>query len=310
MLEAGLISEVYYEASGKKRKIDLKLVIDNHDLCLDVVYNKSTKNYEIDNKFDATLVLKKGKNSIIVSGSKLKNIYIEYITGEILNLLSAINKDSLYIVSFQNIDIRYSTRTLFKDNKLIGNIDYFLKSIETTASLKSANSEKGNITSTSSSFDATSIFGIIETSISTEQYLLCDDLGDEWADYIGFTPNKLVRFYHAKSSSKKYSASAFHDLVSQAIKNIGNFDFNKELTPKKTKISALYSGCKIKRLRKGKIITCFKDLKETYNSPNIIREIVLVIDFLDKVQLETELKNLKQVKPKIKQSKFYGFFQL
>lgn len=296
--EDGLISQVYYEASGKKRKIDLKLIIDNHDLCLDILYNKSTKNYEIKNKFDVTLALKKGKNSIIVSGSKLKNIYIEYTTGEVANLLSSINKDSLYIVSFDNIDIRYSTRTLFKDNKLLGNIDYFLKSIETAASLKPATSEKGNVTSISSSFDATSIFGIIETSISTEQYLLCDDLGDEWADYIGFTPNKVIRFYHAKSSSKKYSASAFHDLVAQAIKNIGNFDFNKDLTPKKTKISSLYSGCKIQRLRKGKISTCFKDLKETYNSPNITREIVLVIDFLDKVQLETELKSLKAGKAK------------
>ncbi len=296
--EDGLISQVYYEMRGKRRKIDLKLIIDNHDLCLDILYNKSTKDYEIKNSFDTTLILKKGKNSLIVYGSKLKNIYIEYTTGETANLLSSTNKDSLYIVSFSNIDIRYSTRTLFKDNKLLGNIDYFLKSIETAASLKTATSEKGNVTSISSSFDATSIFGVIETSISTEQYLLCDDLGDEWADYIGFTPNRVIRFYHAKSSTKKYSASAFHDLVAQAIKNIGNFDFNKDLTAKKTKISTLYSGCKIKRLRKGKTRTCFKDLKDTYNSPNITREIVLVIDFLDKLQLETELQNLKAGKAK------------
>lgn len=296
--DAGLISEIYYEFSGKKRRMDLKLVMDNHDFCLDVQYIKSTKNYEIKNNFDATLSLKKGRNSIIVSGSKLKNIFIEYTTGEVVNLLSAINKDSLYIVAFDNIDIRYSTRTLFKDNKLLGNIDYFLKSIETTASLTAATSEKGNVTSISSSFDATSIFGIIETSISNEQYLLCDDLGDEWADYIGFTPNSIIRFYHAKSSSQKYSASAFHDLVSQAIKNLGNFDFNRDLTSKKTKISSLYSGSKIKRLRKGSASNCFKSLKETYNSPNIVREIVLVIDFLNKADLESELKKLKTGKAK------------
>jgi len=291
--ESGVISEVYYENSGRKRKINLKSVIEDYDFCLDIEYDKVTKNYEIKNKFDATLILKKGKNNITLSGSKVKNIYIEYTTGEVSNLLNTVNRDSLYIVSFSNFDIRYSTRTLFKDNKLLGNIDYFLKSFETTKSLRSATSEKGKVTSTSLSFDATSIFGIIETSICTEKYLLCDDLGDEWADYIGFTPSSVIRFYHAKSSSKRFSASAFHDLVSQAIKNIGNFDFNKDLTTKKAKISTLYGGSKIGRLRKGNISTCFKDLKETYNSPNITREIVLVINFLDKLQLETELKKLK-----------------
>lgn len=296
-LDAGLITRVYYENSGSTREIKLKPIIENHDLCMDVVYNATSKQYEIQNNFDYSLILKKGKNSIGISGSKLKHIYIEYNSGEIVNLLGRINKESLYVVSFQNIDIRYSTRTLFKDNKLLGNIDYFLKSIETSPFLKSALSEKGTVLPTSSSFDATSLFGIIESSISSEQYLLCDDLGDEWADYIGFTPNKTIRFYHAKSSSKKYSASAFHDLVSQAIKNIGNFDFNRDLTSKKVKISSFYSGCKIKRLRKGKASSCFNDLKETYNSP-IIREIVLVIDFLDKVQLEGELKKLKTGKAK------------
>lgn len=291
--EAGLITRVYYENSGKKREIDLKMIIENHDLCLDVTYNKINKNYDIANRFDSSLVLKKGRNSINVMGSKLKFIHIEYTSGEIVNLLGKINKDSLFIVSFQNIDIRYSTRTLFKDNKLLGNIDYFLKSIETSVSLKSAITEKGIIVPASSSFDTTSIFGIIEASIATEQYLLCDDLGDEWADYIGFTRSSLIRFYHAKSSANKYSASAFHDLVSQAIKNIGNFDFNRDLSSKKAKISSVYSGCKIKRLRKGKANNCFKDLKETYNSPNITREIVLVIDFLNKSQLENELNQLK-----------------
>jgi hypothetical protein len=296
--EAGLISEVYYDNSGTRRIIDLKLIIDNHDLCLDVTFDKNSSKYIIVNRFDSSLILKKGKNSISISGSKLKNIYIEYNNGDVGNLLGGVNKHSLFTVSFQNIDIRYTSRTLFKDNKLLGNIDYFLKSIETSVALKPAISEKGNITSISSSFDNTSIFGIIESSISSEQYLLCDDLGDEWADYIGFTTGKVIRFYHAKSSIKKYSASAFHDLVSQAIKNIGNFDFNKDLTAKQSKISSLYSGCNIKRLRKGNAVSCFKDLKDTYNSPNIIKEIVLVIDFLNKIDLENELKKLKSGKPK------------
>jgi len=298
-IDAGLIAKVYYENSGSNREIKLKPILENHDLCMDIVYNAASKQYEIKNNFDSSLILNKGKNSIGVSGSKLKHIYFEYNTGEIVNLLGKINKESLFIVSFQNIDIRYSTRTLFKDNKLLGNIDYFLKSIETSAFLKPALSEKGTVVPTSSFFDKTSLFGIIESSISSEQYLLCDDLGDEWADYIGFTPNKTIRFYHAKSSTKKYSASAFHDLVSQAIKNIGNFDFNKDLTSKKSKISSLYSGCKIKRLRKGNATSCFKNLRETYNSPNITREIVLVIDFLNKKQLESELNKLKTGKAKI-----------
>lgn len=209
--EAGLINKVWF----KNREIQLKSIFENHDLCMDIAYNAKTTGYEIQNNFDSSLILIKGKNNISIDGSKLKHINIEYNAGDFINLLGRINKDSLFTVSFQNIDIRYTTRTLFRDNKLLGNIDYFLKSIETSPFLKTAVSEKGVIKASSTSFDANSLFGIIETSLSSDQYLLCDDLGDEWADYIGFTDGTSIRFYHAKTSKQKYSASAFHDLVSR-----------------------------------------------------------------------------------------------
>lgn len=61
--------------------------------------------------------------------------------------------------------------------------------------------------------------------------LLCDDLGDEWADFIGIstvTHPEMVSFYHAKHGARSLSAAAFHDSVGQAIKNLGRMTLPSE----------------------------------------------------------------------------------
>ena len=58
--------------------------------------------------------------------------------------------------------------------------------------------------------------------------LICDDLLDEWADFIGIrSENGLtqITFYHAKHDSVGLGAGQFHISVSQAMKNLGNMLF-------------------------------------------------------------------------------------
>jgi hypothetical protein len=65
---------------------------------------------------------------------------------------------------------------------------------------------------------------------------LCDDLGDEWADFIGVSTTSnptMISFYHAKHGQASLSASAFHDSVGQAIKNLGRMNLPADMLPQK-----------------------------------------------------------------------------
>lgn len=300
LADGSIVGVDFLDSKSRSRVINLNLLSETHDLCLDVTYDKTTKNHRVINSMDKSLRLKVLKSGFRVDSNKLDRIRIHYATGDVQSLLWLLNKENLFILSFDNADIRYSQKTLFRDSRLVKNLPHFLKSFETDIVFNTASSEKGNVTATSKNFDVGSLFETIESKFASDcDYLFCDDLGDEWADYIGFREDTFIRFYHAKYSAKKFSASAFHDLVSQALKNIGNFNFNQSLTAKSKKVGELYSISKIERLRKRKSKTgCVKVLQNTYNNPKTLKELVLVINFLSKKDLENQLLLLSTGKAK------------
>lgn len=66
--------------------------------------------------------------------------------------------------------------------------------------------------------------------------MVCDDLGEEWADFIGFRTDPSaprITFYHAKHGELSLGASPFHVSVGQAINNLGNLSFPASSMPKK-----------------------------------------------------------------------------
>lgn len=290
----------YLDENARTRDINLRGLSETHDLCLDVVKDRISKRHSILNPIDNSLELKILKNGFRIHSNKLDRVRVHYATGEITSLLWLINKENKFILSFNAADIRYAQKTLFRDSRLINNLPHFLKAFETDIIFNTTSSEKGNCLPTSKKFDTGSLFETIESKFAADcDYLFCDDLGDEWADYIGFKSNSFIRFYNAKYSKKEFSASAFHDLISQALKNIGNFNFNQNLNTKIKKVGELYSGTKISRLRKGKNATsCMQALKDTYNNPKTLKEIVLVVNFISKNQLDSQLALLASGKAK------------
>ena len=125
-------------------------------------------------------------------------------------------------------------KQLYKDSSLLGYIELFLEVFKPPSELANMLSEKGTGFWTSSvRFPNNSLFGFIEKELVPDfDYALLDDLGDEWADYILLTDNK-IQFVHAKHDTTKASASAFHVIISQALKNIGNFTATKDRLEKK-----------------------------------------------------------------------------
>ena len=63
------------------------------------------------------------------------------------------------------------------------------------------------------------MFGFVENICTNQNYIFCDDLGDEWADHITFNLTDLsISFIHSKHGDISTSASNLHDVVGQGIK--------------------------------------------------------------------------------------------
>ncbi|OLP45915.1 hypothetical protein BJF95_11470 [Rhizobium oryziradicis] len=133
------------------------------------------------------------------------------------------------IVLFDDVRLAYIDGQVFRDETLLDGGESFLRYFSASASLNPVTSEKGEFAAGQTAFDATSSFGaIVDHIASADPILLCDDLGDEWADFIGVTDDAgltQISFYHAKHGALSLGASPFHVSVSQATKNLGNMTF-------------------------------------------------------------------------------------
>ena len=171
-----------------------------------------------------SIKLELAKGKIKLSSNRLKLIHLVKQDNETLPLVDYLNSTSPFVVYFDQFEYRYSNRRLFKDNTLVGNLDHFLSVFEPDERLGKniTHSEKGSFTDTHKNFDADSEFGFVEHKYMDEyNEFICDDLGKEWADHIGIGNNRLS-FFLSKYDDRKFSATSFHDIVGQALKNIGN----------------------------------------------------------------------------------------
>ena len=181
--------------------------------------------------------------------------------------------------------------------KLLGNLDYFLNILEPYESLSSITSEKGDYTQTSTSFDSNSLFFFIEDTLaSSVDYLFCDDLGNEFADFISIKNLDSICYYHAKNGNSFLSASDFQVVLGQALKNIGNMSMsNADLERKLARWDNNIKDTNISLKRIGDSVANGGDsFIKTSNSPNSVKEIYIVVNFLSKSNLEVGLNNLKQ----------------
>jgi hypothetical protein len=148
-----------------------------------------------------------------------------------ISLVRYLDDEGLFTVLFADLAIAYIDGHLFRDDALVGGGAMFLRHLHVEPLLAAATSEKGAVAQGQNEFSAESVFRIVVDSVAGEDVLVCDDLGDEWADFIGVTPGTspaLISFYHAKHGERSLSASAFHDAVGQAIKNLGRLSLTSD----------------------------------------------------------------------------------
>lgn len=201
------------------------------------------------------------------------------------SLREYLDEANALIVLFDDVRLAYIDGQVFRDETLLDGGEAFLQYFRAEASLSNVTSEKGNFTATQTAFDQTCTFGAIVDHIGTNDAIfLCDDLGDEWADFIGIKEEAgltQVCFYHAKHGSLSLGASPFHISVSQAIKNLGNMTFPEDSIQAKLQTwSALYvapnQATQIPRTIRSNAPDLGAALSRTRTAPDVMRRVVIV----------------------------------
>ncbi len=298
-IEQGLISKFVISKKFKDgeevdREIDLVFFLNIFERLCTVVHTDTDYNYKILNTTASDLELRLNEKSITIRSQKFKNIRIIYANGNNISIVDHINNKNAFIINFDNIDLAYSNRKLFRDSRLLGNIDNFLKIFQPYHQLLDVTSEKGDLDSTSVFFEENSIFRFVEdTFLNSYDYVVCDDFGREWADHIGVSEDTIT-FIHSKFNTSIASATAFQDIVGQTQKNLGNItpqDF--QLATKRNLWINNYTSTNISRLRKGNNVDEFiQGIKNASNNPYLKKEVILVINFISKNSLEQFLNRL------------------
>lgn len=240
------------------------------------------------------------KKSITFSIALLKNMYIDE-NGEKINLNKFIIEHKLYSITFTNFKYMYFMGACFEDTSGTTEVSQILNILQPISNMSQITSEKGTefLRSNSVNFHKTSMFNLIENihkKSEKDDYILCDDLGNEWADHITFN-SRLSRicFIHSKHGKKSKSASNLHDVVGQGIKNLGNmfFDTNqiwnmKFMNNQQKNFFSFYNldkkNTKINRLRYGdsnpKIIQDYLD--NLLEKRDLYRQCILSCSFISK----------------------------
>jgi hypothetical protein len=254
--------------------------------------------YLIKNGIDSSLSLEHDTNHYYLKSNDWENVYLEFGDTESEGLQELINQHEWFSITFDSPNLHYASGRLCRDNKLLGNIPGFLQMFKPDPRLAAIKSEKGKLRKNAVRFPKDTLFEYVESNFGAgADHLILEDLGYEISDYIAVKKLLKTQAIHCKAAAKKLSASAFQEVVGQALKNL-NFFSAAELLPEKAKAwKKNYSSSKIPRIRTADKKNVEKDVRSTLLATNADKEVILVVNFLSLTLLTTELNHLKAGKP-------------
>ena len=297
-IDTGIIEKAVIDFDENRREINLVNIINSFNRLLQIstISNDGNTYFKIENQIANDFYLKLNAKSITLSSKKMRAVKLITNDNNEISILDYINQKNDFIINFEDLEFVYTKRKLFKDSRLLGNIQSFLKIFRAYPELNNTTSEKGDLDNTSTSFGTDSVFHFVENKFKENfDYFICDDYGREWCDHLGINDNKIA-FYHSKSKDSLFSASDFQDVIGQAQKNFGNLTpTNGQLAWKESAWQTFYRGStQIVKLRHGNDVpSAINQWKETLQNPNLKREVNVVVDFISKADLEDRLIRLK-----------------
>ncbi|MBL0925389.1 MAG: hypothetical protein IBJ12_13115 [Sphingomonadaceae bacterium] len=225
-------------------------------------------------------------------------------------IIRYVDRENLFTVLFSDPALAYIDGELFRNEAMLDGGDNFLRHLIPVAELANATSEKGDFATDSTAFSESSVFRIlVDTIAHQDDILVCDDLGDEWADFIGLNTQSRppsINFYHGKHGNVSLGASDFHVAVSQAQKNLGRLELRAaDIEQKSISWSQTYesgSGVKTqitKVVRGGSITAIQSRIGEIRAAPDAARRVYIVTSSLSKAAVEQTFATLATgTKPK------------
>lgn len=299
--ENGVYDKVVVRIGDKEKDCPFLLTDFLKTVNLNLMVVKQNDVYVIETTDLKPVVLQMAKGKVKIISEKYRAIYLKKPDGEYESLIDYVNVNSTFVVYFEQYEYRYTNKRLFKDNALLGNLSLFTSVFEPNPRMtkKLITSEKGEFTDLHRSFDSTSEFAFVEKEYMSEyDEFICDDLGKEWADHIGIADGRIA-FFLSKYHDSVFSATSFQDVVGQALKNMGNMKPDMAILEGRhddwdKTYNAEHTHTQIKRLRKGASVKAAIDRwKRSMLSPNLRRDIYLVINFIAKDHLGKNLKRLQ-----------------
>ena len=241
------------------------------------------------------------KNLITIRNQLLDDISVTENGVDTYTIGKYINKEKPFSAVFDSPNYSYYSKSCFEDKHLKSNIQSILNIFDDSYNFNGIVSEKekphaANLTR----FPANSLFRKVEDQYcASHNIVICDDMNDEWSDHIAIDSNSAIpsiSFIHSKFTKKDtYGASAFHDVVAQALKNIGRTQAEKQLFKNKydNEWNKNYENTNINRVTGAQSWQYLEIALDAVNqNPNSIKKIVLATPFLSKNKLTEELNKL------------------
>ena len=201
-------------------------------------------------------------------------------------------------LTFSDATYAYSAGQLFRDHRLLNSRVALLAMLSDDLPAH-ARVEKGDAVTR---FTADSLFGfVVATASGGDDFLVCDDMGAEWADFIGVsTATHQVTFYHCKGGSIDVGASGLHEVVSQAAKNLGYLTASRgDLQSRRAKWDSLWRSTAIPRLQRGVTVDGFVSaFSDAVAAPQATRRVALITSSLSKSALRSAFDGLDINAPK------------
>ncbi|MBY6329042.1 hypothetical protein E5C03_07830 [Providencia rettgeri] len=281
---------------------------------LDKIFNGFKSSYFLDGetltnlRFKFKCRLRFNTKVVTIVSKYLDSIMISENGSPLMSLSKYINKFKPFTITFDSPQYCYHGRSCFEDKTMLNNLNIFLSVFDDSFDFSTVRSEKEKDDKQSypaniKRFPVRSLFRRVENIYSNEGVIvICDDMNDEWADHIVLdiaTGNPSIKFIHAKYIKKEsYGASKFHEVIGQALKNIGRLHSPKELYLDKydNEWSSKYLQTQISRVRP--IGTSSNDIElaldKINESPKTNRELILAAPFLRKEMLIDEVEIIKK----------------
>ena len=228
--------------------------------------------------------------------------------GQYEKLITLINSLVCFTISFDDYQYMFYGRRLYKNGQIVKDIEAIKATLKPLDDLITSSSEKGdNYTVNDTEFHQNCVFRIVEDEFAGSTCLVCDDLGNEWADHIAINGD-TISFIHSKSNNQagktSLSASHFQDAIGQALKNIGYLNPSDAfLTAKRQNLAnnETYNlnqqQTSIQRVRRGTVQQFVDEIKRLRMSPNFTREVCLAVDFLSRQELIDAFDNIVAGRP-------------